>query len=464
MKSAMFKKSISLSSLLLIMSVVPAWAQYSFEKVIGGREDDRPCGMTQASDGYFYLYGTYGSYSSFGGNQNYVAKIDHLGNVIWEKTYVNKSVSDQLEDMIELPNGNLLFGGIAQEQLQSLNARASIFTKEGQLLFDTLYPQVHPQCGSIQSITHNKSTQQLVTIGGGCLNNDAPGLLFQTLDYNGRRTGYTMLPYPEEFRTKKIFKLKGQNNYVVFGKNRSLHLDNVGNLIESPLWAIDTSGGFADEILDIVQLNDGTFCGLLAPWNISIGSYKLQYFDSLGKFQRIGNLVLKSSVFLRKLTCTTNKGFFIAGSDFILVDSNEQIVWQKTSTQPTQAETVSIGEASDGGFYGSATDWTKNNSLDPDIYVFKTSEDGVISGIGDYEKAKLSVQISPNPSKGFIILSGAFSLADLKVTNLLGQQIFTSQKIAPNTEIDIKTLNDGIYFISVSSQKASYVQKIIIAK
>ena len=451
----------------MLMSIVPAWAQYSFKKVIGGNEDDRPCGMMQARDGYFYLYGSAGSFNPNPGygNQNYIAKIDHLGNIIWQRTFTKTSTVDYIDDVIELPDGTLFCGGSAQEQLQELNARVTLIKPNGDIVLDSLYPHLGNAAGTILKLADNPEKKVIVSIGLGGPDRNTDAMLFQRTDYSGKRLFYTFVPYPTDFRIKKFFKIKGKDEYMLFGIRRVLHLDSVGNVLPFPSDAMDTTDKGWLEILDVVQNDDGTYTCVMDRGAGANEGYYLQLNDSNGKF--IGYQVRISSAvaeyYTRALTKTRNKGYLSAGAYLTLIDSNMQIVWQKKAEQPSIAEMVSVGQALDGGFYGCAYDYTKNNSLDNDMYIYKTNADGVISGLNDAKSEILKAQVVPNPSAGLFTITGEFKQAQVSVSNLLGQELLKTSLYTGET-LDASQLNPGLYMLTLTSGNASAVQRVSILK
>ncbi len=460
----MFRRLILLNSFLLLISVAPLWAQYSFEKVIGGKDSDRPYGMKQARDGYFYLYGQSSMFSPFNNGQNYVAKLDQFGNIIWQRAFTETSFADYLTGMVELPDGLLFFGGLSQEQLQEGNARVTIIKPDGTIILDTLHPLPKTSFGCIQVMVDNPDKGFIASIGLGSPDNN-DGLMFQKTNYSGKRLWYKYLPYPNTFyRTKKMFKRKDKDEYIVFGEQELLWMDSAGNMLDSVQLAVGPRESFTlHDINDIVQNENGSFTILVARQSDSLAGQYLQHNDEYGRFVGYGNKLPTGGFSV--LTKTKDKGYFAAGKYFALIDSNEQVVWQTTSTQPEASRTISIGQSSDGCFYGCAIDWSKDNADDPDIYVFKTTIDGVIkSGIGDIHKYKLKAQVIPNPSQGLFTITGEFKEAQISLSNLMGQKVLQSQNILPGSKLDASALENGIYLLTVTSGDANYIQKVSIAR
>lgn len=74
------------------------------------------------------------------------------------------------------------------------------------------------------------------------------------------------------------------------------------------------------------------------------------------------------------------------------------------------------------------------------------------------------VNISPNPSNGFITLETEFvGLGKMRILNSIGQLIYSSNSItAGNVNIDLSNNNAGIYFLEVLTENARSTKKFVI--
>ena len=88
------------------------------------------------------------------------------------------------------------------------------------------------------------------------------------------------------------------------------------------------------------------------------------------------------------------------------------------------------------------------------------------AGIHEYSN-NLNYNLYPNPAKGkvSIIMNQQSSELKVNITNSLGQIVLTENNIDNNGIIDleISKLNNGVYFVTVSSKNESKTQKLIIA-
>lgn len=101
-----------------------------------------------------------------------------------------------------------------------------------------------------------------------------------------------------------------------------------------------------------------------------------------------------------------------------------------------------------------------------DAFLYKMSQTNISTNL---EKNSIEFPLSmyPNPAKGkvSIIMNQQSSELKVNITNSLGQIVLTENNIDNNSIIDleISKLNNGVYFVTVSSKNESKTQKLIIA-
>lgn len=71
------------------------------------------------------------------------------------------------------------------------------------------------------------------------------------------------------------------------------------------------------------------------------------------------------------------------------------------------------------------------------------------------------IKIYPNPAQNNLFIKSANSLniSNIKITNILGKEVFSSNII--DSKIDVSNLNSGIYILTIQSEKASKNIKFI---
>ncbi|KGO90991.1 T9SS type A sorting domain-containing protein [Flavobacterium subsaxonicum] len=78
-------------------------------------------------------------------------------------------------------------------------------------------------------------------------------------------------------------------------------------------------------------------------------------------------------------------------------------------------------------------------------------------------QTKDSFIIYPNPASGTVTLQlPGNAAADVMVADILGKTVFTKNNVAPQTLLDISSLNSGMYFVTVLSEGKITTKKLIV--
>jgi hypothetical protein len=74
------------------------------------------------------------------------------------------------------------------------------------------------------------------------------------------------------------------------------------------------------------------------------------------------------------------------------------------------------------------------------------------------------VTVTPNPNTGIfkIVLNKASDKLDVKVINLRGENVYSHSYANSFADLDLSKLNKGVYFIHVSDDSDTWVEKIVI--
>jgi photosystem II stability/assembly factor-like uncharacterized protein len=92
--------------------------------------------------------------------------------------------------------------------------------------------------------------------------------------------------------------------------------------------------------------------------------------------------------------------------------------------------------------------------------IFKWNFNCLCIGLSDFSKNK-SIIASPNPTLGRMNISGT-NITEIKVFDLLGKQMLISQyQEVSNATVNLESLEDGIYFLSVSNKKGTSTIKVV---
>ena len=91
-----------------------------------------------------------------------------------------------------------------------------------------------------------------------------------------------------------------------------------------------------------------------------------------------------------------------------------------------------------------------------DIIKFNVEEEDL------EEELSLSVNITPNPTAGFVrIESETYSLDRIELIDALGRNVLTQNKsVSRFHDLDISSLQQGVYFVRITSNGTSTVKKL----
>ena len=88
---------------------------------------------------------------------------------------------------------------------------------------------------------------------------------------------------------------------------------------------------------------------------------------------------------------------------------------------------------------------------------------GIIGTVGVNEYQLENINIYPNPSLGTLHIASQTKINTISVSNIIGKQIFFTKDFNTNT-IDLSSFENGVYFINISTNKGTHIEKIILTK
>jgi len=74
-----------------------------------------------------------------------------------------------------------------------------------------------------------------------------------------------------------------------------------------------------------------------------------------------------------------------------------------------------------------------------------------------------NMNIYPNPTLGQLHIDSQIKINKISISNILGKQVFFTEDFSTNT-IDLSSLENGVYFINISTNKGMHIEKIILSK
>jgi hypothetical protein len=81
------------------------------------------------------------------------------------------------------------------------------------------------------------------------------------------------------------------------------------------------------------------------------------------------------------------------------------------------------------------------------------------TGIEQYNTNK-NINIYPNPASNMVQVTYAGNIINISVCDMLGKEVINTKE----TAIDVSSLQEGIYFVSVKTNEKALTKKIIIQR
>ncbi|WP_420603387.1 hypothetical protein [Flagellimonas sp.] len=302
-----------------------------WNKTYGGSKDDRGQSVIQTADGGFAIVGYAMSDDGDGSNNegfhdNWILRLDVSGNILWEKSF-GFSGHDHSYDVIQTADGGFFFSGFLDVTSSGGNGndgKGSYLTRHG----------VGEFWGT--KLDANGNLQWRRYFGG--TNNDRSFGVVQANDGSFVLTGAS---------ESNDFDIKNPNGSYDFWV---IKVSDKGEL----LWEKSFGGSGIDKAYDIVKTNDGGY-------------------------------VIAGNTFSTDTDISKNNG----ESDvwLIKIDTNGNLVWEKTYGGTAFDAARGIGLTADGGFViagnskSSDGDATENQG-ENDLWIIKTDAQGAI----EYQK------------------------------------------------------------------------------
>ena len=81
-----------------------------------------------------------------------------------------------------------------------------------------------------------------------------------------------------------------------------------------------------------------------------------------------------------------------------------------------------------------------------------------MTNVKESEHTPTYIKLYPNPSKGLFFIESEEDILEIKVSNMLGQQI---EALHTNGTLDLSMHTSGVYFISIETKKGISSHKIL---
>ncbi|MEO8150374.1 MAG: T9SS type A sorting domain-containing protein [Bacteroidia bacterium] len=454
-------------------------------KSAGGTSNDYGIGLSTDASGNVLITGGFESSSiTFGtttltntGTGNFfIVKYDASGNVLWAKSAGGASNNGGAGISTDA-SGNVLVTGDFQSV--SVTFGTTTLTNAGSISTNDIFVVKYDASGNVlwAKSAGGNSTDYVRGIS-----TDASGNVLITGSFQSDSIS---------FGTTTLTNASAGNNDIFVAK-----YDVSGNV----LWAKSAGGSSSDEGWGIATDVSGNVAitGHFNSSSITLGSTTLTnagaddifiikydasgnvawaksaggtfYDDGFGiSTDSSGNLIVTGNFQNPSITFGTTTLTNSGGADIFIVkyDASGNVLWAK-----------SAGGTSYDGAFGSSSDANGNilvtgyfqspsitfgtttltNTGLYDIFIAKLYS--TVSAAIEEQNSNNGVSIYPNPSTGQISITSSKDIDEVTITNPLGQVVYQAKPKDKNLSIKIK--DDGIYFVTITSDKKTSTQKIIV--
>jgi len=310
----------------------------AWQKTFGGNGDDEAYSVQETTDGGYIVAGYTTSFGA-GGYDVYILKLNSNGTLIWQKTFGGNG-DDEAYSIQKTADGGYIVAGYTDS-------------------FGAGNPDVY-----VLKLNSDGSLEWQKTFGGGL--DDKAYSMQQTTD-----GGYIVAGCTESF---------GAGSYDAY----ILKLNSDGSLA----WQKTFGGGLDDKAYSMQQTTDGGYIVAGCTESFGAGSYdayilKLNSDGSLEWQKTFGGGLDDKAYSMQQ---TTDGGYIIAGYTWsfgagwydvyiLKLDSNENLVWQKTFGGNSRDEAYSIQQTTDGGYIVAGYTYSFGAGWE-DAYILKLDSNG----------------------------------------------------------------------------------------
>lgn len=429
-----------------------------WQKSLGGSDYDMPHAIQQTSDGGYIVVGEsksidgdvtghHGTTSIY--SDMWVVKLNNLGNLEWQKS-LGGSYPEVAYSVQQTIDGGYILAGYSS----SIDGDAI-----GHLTYNNVDVWI-VKINSIGNIIWQKSF-------GGFSTEVACGVI-QTFD-----GGYVVAASTSSNSGDVTF-LYGENDYWI------IKLDSTGNI----QWQKTFGGSYNESLTSIQQTSDG---GYIVAGNSQSHDFDvtmhygsaINYDTWIVKLNAVGNIQWQKTIGgtggdnANSIQQLADGGYIFAGVSsstdgdasvnpaaggnfwIVRLNSNGNVVWQKSVGGTNFDIAKSIRQTIDGGFIVAGYSYSNNgdvtlhygNPTYPDIWVVKLGSET----LSTQEIENLKISVYPNPTSDNINVSGISSDVEFKIYNPVGQMV--SQGKTKNQSVDVMHLAKGIYFIQLKEKE-----------
>jgi len=392
----------------------------------------------------------------------HIIKVDNQGSIIWSKSY-------ELQD-----DGSLIVDSL--EELDDINGiiagRYRLFHPTLEAVKEPIIANINLTNGDISNIRRFRIDQDY---GFAIMQN---GITVFSVANNNYVTGtihyFSGGPHPEisEFQHKSFIAKIDENLNIEWFKHYSGVILQYGiNNIENEIIAvtqipiINSNGsqaiGNIDMVVKIDLNNQGEISNVFeldnVIWDDNTIDREYEYVKKSNNLYSIGYSQYDSNTLKHHVIQTLDLNS-LEGCNVNIITDQFTIF---DDFNPLIAEEFTAITFNDI-FINNTLEYTESDDTAIDGTLSPVEICSTTLGINDIA-IQNNLNIYPNPSSGLISIDSEFNFDSYAVSNLLGKEIISNKNLI-NNSVNLKTLNNGVYFLTLKKDDLMIKKKIIIQK
>lgn len=505
MKS-LFTLSIFILSVIYINAQAPA---IEWQKSIGGSGNDGASIILQTQDGGYIVAGTSSSNDhdvsgNHGGQDYWIVKMDSVGNITWQKSF-GGSVGDLAYSIIQTQDGGYIVAGFSYSNNGDVSGNHG-GSDNWVLKLDTLGNLIWQKCigGSsferVSSIIQTQDGEYVLAGYSSSNNGDVSGnhggndYWIVKLDTLGNISWQKSLGGSGEDLAFTI--IQNQNGeYLIAGSSNSNNGDVSGNHGSNDSWIVkldafgnitwqkSLGGSDLDNAYTIIQTQDGGYiiAGSSKSNNGDVSGNHGGYDFWIAKLDSVGNINWQKSLggssddFAYTIKQTQDGNYILVGSassnngnvsgnhggyDYwiIKLDTLGNISWQKTLGGSSDDYNYPIIQTQDGGYIVSGQSFSVNGDItgnhgNSDYWIVKLEpENVIITGENQNIVGLPSLTLYPNPASEILMLElEGQTQENYQIFDLQGKLVLQGAVSQGKNIVNIASLSKGSYVIRTES-------------
>jgi hypothetical protein len=447
------------------------WAKH-----FGGNNNDVPYSIKPLATGGFIASGRT---NSSGDTNPLILRLDNSGNMVWKKT-ITGAARVYIFDVAVADDGSFVFCGSNNNNGTSGNMNAMVLKTDSAgntIWFKTIGVNSYDESffGIVKSYDKGYVMvgKTLAYLGGGLTiaKIDSNGVLRWSRAY-GSANG---LVFPE---SGGIVCTKDSGYAIAAGISNGPDFDTWLLKTDSlgvKKWTYEYGTGNTDEVgYGITQTTDGS---LIVAGSSRSYSHNTYTSGLLLKTNPLGSLLwmnlLKDSVILYAVNEAPGKNLIAVGAHKTNFNYDDGYILKADSAgnsgtcvfpvaaitnTPTYSYSAGLGSMLSTSAPATSTLTFASSNVTPPQKVFCAT--GIVTGKTDLISGRFEPTIFPNPTGGEFTIQSREAVT-VKITSVLGEQIYCSKTTGEFSRFDLGPFPNGIYFIEISDDGFRSVTKIL---